>query len=538
MNGQDGDEGDGRGRQLFVPMHADNWALALTAAYLGTPLREDAARDVQALVSSGIVAFAGGVPEWAFEYGDPGPKIVLELRQGIPRAEEGDLVHVEGFRRVCDVAAAIFHSADDLANFNASYSAFPDVPVALVPCRVGQVPVVRGTEAATLQPVAENNVSALSRRFELDWYGGWAAGICDLARNGRFDNELAAYLAAVPKGGRTVYSVASALLSAMHPEAEAVDQAIWGTVVEVTSLRRAGRGFDKTNVLSEVAERIQERITPDQRDAVNAWVETCRKVVKALVDPPPLDDRRRLGQRAALAVLLAPDARAAASLDQSLSAGARVKALATVAARAFDGLARLEAVWKSDCEQLDALLEIAEGLGEHTFALGFSARTLTSNFEGRDAVLLDGKILVERRLPPKPHELILRARATEAGLDLRVDGRSGCLCFEPAGRPGTVVLVEEDAASSPSEPIIRFVLPLTPLAPRTPKSLQLLLETAWKHGSAVGLRGGEMCAFAARPTATLDRGEFEFDIGRMLEVHDAVAASLRRNKARKSAPPA
>src|SRR5690606_31631388 len=66
---------------FFVPMHADNLALALASGYIGGSLKDDAALDVQSGLGNSVLGFHEAVPDWAIFEGEPGPRALVQLRQ-------------------------------------------------------------------------------------------------------------------------------------------------------------------------------------------------------------------------------------------------------------------------------------------------------------------------------------------------------------------------------------------------------------------------------------------------------------------------
>ncbi len=312
--------------KLMVPMHSDNWALALASGYLGPSLRSDPAIDVQTLAGGSVLAFQGeSIPAWAIGYGDDGPRVVLELGSNLPRSDgaSGGVI-LPGLVRTTSVAIAHFGDDDQRRNFMASYSPFPDVPIALVASTTGGFSVDSAAREVPRIDAVPANVDA---RRAIDYFGGWAGGLFQALLAGKHEFAIQRHL---QQPGSTPAQSASSLLLALHPSASALDCAIWETLVEVLSEKAVARGFDKSEVLQEVGSRLETRV--DDKKGAQAWLTTSRKVVRAEIDPPQLDDQRGIGQRAALAALLSPDPRSALSLGETLGAGPIVQLLAMVVA--------------------------------------------------------------------------------------------------------------------------------------------------------------------------------------------------------------
>ena len=148
-------------------------------------------------------------------------------------------------------------------------------------------------------------------------------------------------------------------------------------------------------------------------------------------------------------------------------------------------------------------------------------------------MLIDGKEAFTRELGPRSYEPLLHARAAEAGIKLQIDPDQGVIYFVPSATNNLKIFVEEDPASTESDPIVRFLIPLGIIGTRSGSKLQGYLNAAWKTGCAVGVRdtveGRLACAFASQPTATLDRDEFSFHVSRILAF---IAASMGKKRKR------
>src|SRR5690606_27798776 len=114
-------------------IHVDNFALALAAGYVGGSLKMDVAKDIQSSAGDGLVGFSAEVPSWAILEGEPGDRVILCIeRKGEEAPKPGSMVMLDGPLRVTKLQAAYFKDEASLANFNASYDAFPDVPIGIV----------------------------------------------------------------------------------------------------------------------------------------------------------------------------------------------------------------------------------------------------------------------------------------------------------------------------------------------------------------------------------------------------------------------
>lgn len=508
-------------QRLLVPIHTDNWALALASGYVGTAVQSDRAIDVQVLAAGSVLAFQGQIiPRWAMEYGDQGPRVVLEIEgEHLTERPASEPLILSGPIRVTQVLVARFASEDERRNFVASYTPFPDVPVKLVETAIGGF-AIADVPAGT--PPSRRDLTDLTPRRNLEYLGGWAGGLVEALLEGSHDQAIQQHLR---DAGSSPFELATSLLRNLHPAATELDHAIWGTVVEVLSERAAARGFDKGEVLQEIGARLSDR-TRDSEGA-QSWVATCRKVVHAIVDPPSLDDQKRIGQRAGLASLLAHDVRSATSLGETLNAGPVVQLLAMVAAHAFEGLSRLSGRLKGEPSQLNAILDIAEGIGSAgSINISFSRRQFDSALAPHDSVIMKEGHAFTRSLQPRSYELILRARASEAGFDLKVDPNGGGMFLATPANRRVKIFVDEDPSSTAEHPVIRFVRELAPIGTRPNKKFQAYLETAWAIGCGVGVKdapaGKVVCAFVTQPTATLDRDEFSFHIGRLILFKEAI----------------
>ncbi|QNP45664.1 hypothetical protein H9L14_14250 [Sphingomonas sediminicola] len=71
--------------EALVPLHADNFALALASGYVGGSLKEDAAKDFQSPAGEGLLGFNDSVPTWALSEGEPGDRVIVAIPREGPR---------------------------------------------------------------------------------------------------------------------------------------------------------------------------------------------------------------------------------------------------------------------------------------------------------------------------------------------------------------------------------------------------------------------------------------------------------------------
>src|SRR4051794_36365446 len=108
---------------LLIPMHADNWALALASGYVGPSLRSDAAVDIQKLAGGSVLAFQGDViPAWAINYGEGGSRVLLQLEatSNAPTGPDGVML-LPGLVRATRITLVRFADEEQQRNFLASY---------------------------------------------------------------------------------------------------------------------------------------------------------------------------------------------------------------------------------------------------------------------------------------------------------------------------------------------------------------------------------------------------------------------------------
>ncbi|TPL00658.1 hypothetical protein FJ938_21930, partial [Mesorhizobium sp. B2-4-14] len=174
--------------ELLVPIHADNFALALAAGYVGGSLRADAAQDLQSSAGDGLVGFSGEVPSWATLEGEPGDRVLLCIeRKGEEAPKPGSMEMLDGPLRVTKLQAAYFKDEASLANFNASYDAFPDVPTGIVKL-VTKWPVYGENDRPGDMQIEPVNLA--KRRQDLDFLCGLGAGVVKLLAEDTFDDPI------------------------------------------------------------------------------------------------------------------------------------------------------------------------------------------------------------------------------------------------------------------------------------------------------------------------------------------------------------
>ncbi|WP_370141429.1 hypothetical protein [Bradyrhizobium yuanmingense] len=486
--------------------------------------------DIQKLAGGSILAFQGNVvPVWSINFGEDGPRVLLEVEanEGLT-VGSGGFVLLPGVIRTTRVITVRFMDEDQQRNFFASYSLFPDVPISLIPYTIGGISI--DSSAHQIPEISGDPIDS-EARHRLEYYAGWAGGLFEQLWAGKYEAAIREHLR---QPGNSPAKLASSFLQLLHPSALALDLAIWESTIEVLSRQAPAHGFDKSEVLQEVASRLRDQRVADAEGA-EAWISTCKKVIDASIDPPPLDDERNIGRRAALAALLSPDARSAASLSETLGAGPIVQLLAIVAARAFDGLSRLTSTQKDTIARLDAILAAAEAIASGAGVdVVIGPDRIAQTEEGHDILLTEAEDRSAQELEPRSYKPLLYACAAEAGVELQVDPDRGGIYFVSSSANDLRIFFEDDPTSTHDAPVVRFVIPLGIIGARSGNKLQAYLLAAWKTGCAVGLRdtaeGRLACAFASQPTATLDRDEFLLHVGRL----SAFAAETTTKKRKRS----
>lgn len=515
---------------LLVPVHADNFALALASGYIGGSLKPDAAEDLQSREAGGLLGFVEEVPSWAIAEGEPGDRVLLCLaRTGSEAPGAGAMESLDGPLRITALQGAFFRDEASLANFNASYDAFPDVPASLVHLSAGWPVKDAGDRPADL-PITGGDPS--SRRPDLDFLGGFSAGVIELLADGIFDGAICQFFG---DPGRGVAENARRLLLSLEPGSTSIEIAIWTATIEALRARFGKRGFDRREFLADLGKRLA-----GEGPEAESWLRGCRKVIDAEIDIPSLADGEKAGRRAALAVILSHEPAGLEDLENNLETGPRVRALVTAAVYAFAGLSRIDRRLKSPVPRMDAVLETGERLaaGEPVRVDVETARA-GNDLARQQLVKVGGYAALERRLEAPAYMVMLKARIQEAGYKVELDNGSGSLGIRAGGARGELILVEDCQRSPPGNPVVNLVLPFSKLGTRpTTASLKGLLAAAWENATTVALRNAgdaeEVVAMASLPLATLDRDELNFHVERLLLVSAAVGGkSSKRRRVKK-----
>ncbi len=512
--------------EILVPMHADNFALALASGYIGGSLKNDAAQDVQSSLGTAVVGFKSIVPEWAITAGESGDRVILSitrelndnLRDGIPEIINGPL-------RITSISSVYFKDDLSLANFSASYDAFPDVLTELIDKKINW-PVGGETERSNLLdlvPVRSGTMLA-----DLDFFGGLAVGVIDLLAGGEFDGSLCEFLNSPSSG---VEGNAHSLLLAMEPKSSNLDLAIWAAAFETLRSRFGKKGFDRRDFLADMECRLSSL-----RSEAEPWVRGCQKIIDAEIDIPSLADNEKLGRRAALAIILSHEPMGLGDLEENLDAGAKVRGLVSLAVHAFAGLSRAPAQLKGPKPRMAAILEIGERLlsGEST-VVEFETKAIASDLTRHQAVKIAGEIALERKAEPPAHMVMLKARIQEAGYKVELDPISGRIGIRAGYGKGPFIIVEECRRSTSENPVVNLVLPVATMPTRPSVAfLRTFMIAAWEFGTTVALRNNdrveEVIGMASLPLATLDRDELNFHVERLLLVSEALGGKKRKRK--------
>ncbi|MBV0893159.1 hypothetical protein KTN05_15195, partial [Paracoccus sp. Z118] len=498
--------------EFLVPIHADNFALALASGYVGGSLKSDAAQDLQAYAGNGLLGFSGEVPSWAISEGEPGDRVLLSFeRRGEKTPELGSMEFLDGPSRITKLQSAYFKDEASLANFNASYDPFPDVPVTLVELSTKWPVREAGERPANLQ---EEPVDRRGRRRDLDFLGGFAAGIVELLAESIFDEAICKFL---QKPGAGVLENGRYLLLALEPRSSQVDITIWTAMIGALWSRFGKRGFDRREFLADVEERLA-----DHGGEAESWVRGCQKVIDAEIDIPSLADGEKIGRRAALAIILSHEPSGLEELESNLEIGPRVRALVAAAVYAFAGLSRIDGNLKSPAPRMEAVLEVGERMSTGDPVLVEIEPLRTGNdLTRRQAIKVVGNKVLERQVEPPAYMVMLKARIQEAGYKVELDGTSGQIGIRPGSAKGEFIMVEDCSRSTSGNPIVNFVLPIATLGARpSVASLKKLMAAAWENATTVALREvgetEEVVAMASLPLATLDRDELNFHVERLL----------------------
>ncbi|WP_170610703.1 hypothetical protein [Ruegeria arenilitoris] len=498
---------------LYIPLHNENWALSLSRGYLGYPPTEDTVQDVQARYSQGTVGFEEMPPSWAMECDEPGAIIVLKatVPSDLVVKKQGTLL-LPGLTRISSVKEAIFANQSELDNFVASYAAFPDVPVDLVPCGVSSQPGDLFAGEASEEAIENLEETGKAEFEERDLYCGWSTGLVNLMETGGFDGELKEYIARVDrdKSANAFVDHVQKILLAFDPEATEVDLDIWSAVADTAMNSRSRHGFDRLRLVESVEGWLSDKGKTDPK--YSRWLEVAKDVVSARRDPPPLNDDGSLGQRAGVAFLLAHDP----ETIEFLEAGEKVKALVSTLAMAFLGYARSDLKFKKPLSKMDGILTLAEAIEAGSAGnLLIETGRLDKEMNENDIFAISGKEIARRVRSVSSYGLMLRARAMEAGMRLLVDEDHGRLYLDLGDQAGLKIFIDQEASAKSSQPVVRFWAPLVEMKARTPgaAAVRKLLEKSWATGCALGINSlGDkdyLCAFVTQLTNTLDRDEFD-----------------------------
>ncbi|GLO76502.1 hypothetical protein MACH18_35820 [Phaeobacter italicus] len=510
--------------ELLVPIHTDNFALALAAGYVGGSLKGDAAHDLQAFAGNGLLGFNEEIPSWAILEGEAGDRVLLSFaRTGEEPPALASMELLEGPTRITELKAAYFKDEASLENFKASYDAFPDVPVDLVQLAT-KWPVCEAAERPT--NLQEEMVTRTECRSELDFFCGFAAGLISLFSENTFDKAICEFL---NEPGKGVARNGRNLLIAFEPRSSQVDIAIWTATVEALRSRFGKRGFDRREFLADVEGRLV-----DHGPEAASWVRGCRKVIDAEIDVPSLADSENIGRRAAIGVILSHEPSGLEALEKGLEAGPRIRALVTVAVYAFAGLSRIDRSLKSPGPRMEAVLEVGERV-----STAASVQVEISTFRtGNDltryqAIKVADNMVLERQVEPPAYMAMLIARIKEAGYKVELDDASGQIGIRTGSTNGELIFVEICTQSTPENPIVNLVLPITTLGRRpTVASLKKFMAVAWESSTTVALReldeAEELVAMATLLLSTLDRDELSFNVERLLRASAELGVKKRK----------
>lgn len=497
---------------FLVPMHTDNFALALASGFVGGALREDPAEDLQSQAGTGTIGFHEEVPSWALKQGESGDRVILSFgRHGSAEPIKGSIEWLESPSRITEVKAAYFKDEASLANFVASYDAFPDVATCLVENKISWP--VSDLEGGTpdLPTIPSDSED---RRPALDFYCGLSAGITRLLETNAHDGAISQYLL---DPGQGLEQSARKLLLAFAPKASELDLDLWSAAMSALRARFGKKGFDRRDFLGGIEQRVKN-LGPEAA----SWIRGCQKVIDAEMDIPSLADNEKIGRRAVLAIMLSHEPTGLKDLEDNLEAGPRVSALVTVAVYAFAGLARADESLKTPAGRMNAVLEIGESLleGKPVELKTFTSR-IASDLTRHEAITINGKTALARSIEPPAYLVMLKARIQEAGYKVELVKNSGQIGIRAGNSKSDVIMVEDCPRSTPVNPIVNLVLPLTKVGARlTFASLKKFMTGAWDNATTVALREiddtHEVVAMASLPLATLDRDELNFHVERLL----------------------
>ncbi|WP_426692903.1 hypothetical protein ACMC5O_002347 [Sphingomonas sediminicola] len=511
--------------EALVPLHADNFALALASGYVGGSLKEDAAKDFQSPAGEGLLGFNDSVPTWALSEGEPGDRVIVAIPREGPPPEHGQPAVFPGPVRVTNIKWVGFRDDGSLANFVASYDAFPDVATSLVE-KVVKWPVTDEPE----RPGKFNIESPLAnpRRTDLDFFGGFGAGVVSLLAGSQFDDALRRFL---QDPGNGIAENARSLLHALEPRSSSLDSSIWSAAVEALRKRFGKKGFDRREFLADI-----EASVISLGAEAESWVRGCQKVIDAEIDIPSLADNEKIGRRAALAIILSHEPSGLDDLEENLEAGSMVCALVTAAVHAFAGLSRADEALKTPAARMDAVLEIGERLlAGKAVEVKVETSRIAGDLTRHQLVTIAGNKALEKAVEPPAYMVMLKARIQEAGYKVELDEASGRIGIRSGKAKGEFITVEDCPSSAPANPVVNLVTPVMVLGARPSVAvLKKMMSGAWEHATTVALREvdgkEEVVAMASLPLATLDRDELNFHVERLLQVSADLGGKPKKSR--------
>lgn len=496
---------------LLVPLTKPGLASSLSSGYVACNWPED----LEASEHEGkeaVVGFRRALPSWALSQNDGDPCVVLEIDPPPDIVERGDVVFFRSPPRVTKVTAAHFASDDQLRDFEATYLAFPDIPVDLLPLSVSAVP----TEEVEKRPEDLEVPLTKVDRTKLDALAGWNLVLVEELLTGGLAREVSSIGPRSEEDGWK--SIAASVLESVHPEASKQEKLIWNEMTSLALAHRASRGFDRRALLDEFSRRVTA--SGEVHDDVRRWIEVVEEVLSAQRDLPPFSDEKSIGGRAALAILLAQDEQAI----ESLAAGPKVAFLARLFVGAFQGLSRAAGRTKNDRKKLDAILNASELVARgHAAEFSIGKRNYDRDLRSTDEILLNGEAVLERVSDAPAYLMMLNARARETGQVIVPEEGTGRLCIAVPDDDQSKVYMEEEPGSDEVNTLVRVWKPLIKVTSRVPSATKLkdILEESWASGCAVGIRdiNGQktLCCNAVFLMNTLDRDEFEYHVLRIRE---------------------
>ncbi|MFY0690761.1 MAG: hypothetical protein JXR14_02425 [Paracoccaceae bacterium] len=523
------------GGTLLVPLKATEFARSLASTFVvgNMPLREEPS---DAKYKDAVMGFQGFIPGWADRSSEGDPLVLLEVPQTGDEVETNvpGCYFFKSPPRITAVCSASFENSDLMQDFAATYLSFPDVPESLVELKVSEF---RRAEEALLGE-EELDVSSLAPQTgikeSVDALAGWSRVLVENFFSGAFDQEISEILSRNCNDGESSWTwerLATNALEGLDQKASDADKVIWVAVVSLLLKHRLERGFDRRAVLEELQAELSKKDKLDE--VLERWITVSRDIATARREMAPLSDEGSIGQRAALAILVAQDPR---GID-GLSAGTKVAFLSKLFAGAFQGMSRAAGEQKNDCAQLDVTLEIAERIVAGQAAeLKLGSRTYDSDLRSSDEIVLNGAVVGRRVSEPAPHRIMLRARAMEAGQKILPEEKTGRLRVVSREADKAEIYVEDESGSIKSNPLVRFWTPLLKVTSRTPSAAKTreLLEKSWETGCAVGISEVDgvkmLCCYFVVLTNTLDREEFEHHVGALQAFAESYSGLNKRAK--------